>query len=229
MEKVNLLVAIPAFNEADIIVDTIEGLSKIEEIDRIVVIDDGSIDNTSELVTTTGVDLIRFDKNRGKGAALKEVFESYDFEYICLLDADLGKTSHLASKLIEPVLDGSYDFSIAEFPRLKKSGVKSGLGLVKGLAMKGIKYYTGVEMYNSLSGQRVYRRQVIESISYMPNNYGIEVAMTAKALKEGYSYINVGINMSHRYSNKSLKGYIHRAKQFWQILKTFIAMKFKRW
>lgn len=229
MTDKKLIVAIPAFNEADIIRKTIEGLSTLDQIDRIVVIDDGSRDNTSKEVLNTGVDLLRFDSNKGKGAALKEVFKKYEFDYICLLDADLGLSSIEASKLINPVLKGEVDFTIAEFPTRQKAGKKAGFGLVKNLAKKGIKFYSKVEINNSLSGQRVYSKEVIDSIIYMPNNYGIEVAMTAKALKEGYSYRNVPVEMTHRYSDSSFKGYLHRGKQFWQILKTFIVMFFKRW
>jgi len=229
MNEYNLIVAIPAFNEADIIDKTISGLSNIDYIDRIVVIDDGSTDNTREIVSRLDVDLLSFDKNRGKGAALKEVFSKYKFKYICLIDADLGLSSIESRKLIEPVLNGEVDFTIAQFPKRSKPGKKAGFGLVKNLARKGVKFYSKRDIDNSLSGQRVYSKEVIDSISYIPNNYGIEVAMTSKALKEGFSYKNIAVEMTHRYSDGSFKGYFHRAKQFWHILKTFIIMFFKRW
>lgn len=228
MENNKLIVAIPAYNEADIIEKTIRGLKNIEGIDQIIVIDDGSTDDTSRVVSKMDVELIRFEKNRGKGAALKEVFSNYEFDYICLLDGDLGLSSIEAKKLIDPVVLSEVDFTIAEFPSRSKPGKKAGFGLVKNLAMKGIKFYTGQEIYNSLSGQRVYTKEVIDSIKYIPNNYGIEVAMTTQALEKSFKYKNVPVEMTHRFSDGSFKGYIHRGKQFWDILKTFIIMFFKR-
>lgn len=229
MKKNKLLVAIPAYNEEDIIAKTIRGLQTISEIDKIVVIDDGSTDKTREILELIpNLDIIKFNKNKGKGAGLKEVFEKYDYDYICLLDADLGLTSIEAKKLMEPVLNDEVDFTIAKFPERKRTGKRKGFGLVKNLARKGIKFYTNKEVNNSLSGQRVYKRETIESISYMPNNYGIEIAMTIQAINKGYTFKDVPVNMTHDYTDVSFKGYIHRGKQFWHILKTLIIMFFKR-
>lgn len=227
--KYKILVAIPAYNEGDIIGKTIEGLESLNIIDKIVIINDGSTDNTAEIVKSfSNVELINFETNKGKGAGLKEVFNKYDYDIICLLDADIGITSIEAEKLINPVLDNKVDFTVARFPVREKAGKRKGMGLVKNLAKKGIKFYTKVEMDNSLSGQRAYKKEIIDSMKYIPNNYGIEVAMTIQAIKNGYNFENIEVNMSHRYSDHSFKGYIHRGKQFLNILKTLIVMFFKR-
>lgn len=229
MENKKILFAMPAYNEEDVIEKTITGVKSIYENIEIVVIDDGSTDNTRKVLENIdGIDIIKFDKNKGKGAGLKEVFNNYEYDYICLLDADIGLTSVEAKKLIDPVINNEIDFTIAKFPERKKSGKRKGFGLVKNIAKKGIYFYTKKEVNNSLSGQRVYKKEIIDSIKYIPNNYGIEVAMTIQAINNGYSFLDIPVNMSHRYSDVSFKGYIHRGKQFWQILKTLIIMFFKR-
>lgn len=216
-----VLAVIPAYNEGDIIKKTIEGLFAIDDISQVVVVNDGSTDKTSLEVRKTGAELIELHKNMGKGYALKEVFDSYDYDYICLVDGDLGVTSIEMKKLIDPVVRGEVDFTVAKFPSPEKKG---GFGLVKNLARRSVKFHSGVHMDNSLSGQRVYRREVIDSIKYIPNNYGIEVAMTSQALKKGYTFKNIPVKMTHRFSDRSLKGFKHRGKQFWEILKTSIAL-----
>ena len=86
-------------------------------------INDGSTDNTAEIVKSfTNVELINFETNKGKGAGLKEVFNKYDYDIICLLDADIGITSIEAEKLINPVLDNKVDFTVARFPVREKAG-----------------------------------------------------------------------------------------------------------
>ena len=71
----------------------------------------------------------------------------------------------------------------------------------------------------SLSGQRVYKRKVIDSIKYIPNNYGIEIAMTIEAINNGFTFKEIPVNMKHRYTDRSLKGFKHRGKQFIKYLR----------
>ena len=83
-------------------------------------------------------------------------------------------------------------------------------------------------METSLSGQRVYKKEVLDNIEYIPTNYGIEVAMTVQAINKGYTFKEVPVNMKHRYTDRSFKGFKHRGKQFIQILMTLIKLYFRR-
>lgn len=221
MKKGKLVAVVPVYNEGDLIKDTIEGLKKIESIDEIVVVNDGSTDNTSDICKSLGVTVIDIENNQGKGHAIKSAIESISFDYLALVDGDLGNTSWEVEKLIDPVINGKGDVSIAKFP---KAEVKGGFGLVKGFAKKSVYYFTGVELDTTLSGQRVYRKEVLNKIDYMPNRYGIELAMTVQTINNGFSIIEVPVTMKHRYSGRNLKGFIHRGKQFLDILKTSIML-----
>lgn len=221
MKKGKLVAVVPVYNEGDLIKDTIEGLKKIESIDEIVVVNDGSTDNTSDICKSLGVTVINIENNQGKGHAIKSAIESISFDYLALVDGDLGNTSWEVEKLIDPVINGKGDVSIAKFP---KAEVKGGFGLVKGFAKKSVYYFTGVELDTTLSGQRVYRKEVLNKIDYIPNRYGIELAMTVQTINNGFSIIEVPVTMKHRYSGRNLKGFIHRGKQFLDILKTSIML-----
>lgn len=229
MDKGKLLVVIPVYNEEDKIGETIEGLKKINSINKILIIDDGSTDNTSEVIKMLGVPTITLKKNMGKGYAMKKAIDEEDYDYIAFIDGDLGKTSIEINKLIEPILSNSVDFTIAKFQDASKvTKKKGGFGFVKTLAKKGVYFYTKVEINTSLSGQRVYKKEVVEDMDYIPNDYGIEVAMTIQALNNKYSFEEVPVTMVHRYSERSIKGFKHRGKQFLQILKTLIIIFFRR-
>ena len=103
-----LSIIIPAYNEENKIKDTLENIKDIEEISGIIVVDDGSSDNTSKVakeVKSPKITVITQDKNRGKGYALnnglKIAMEKADI--IGFLDADLGSSSKEVSKLITPI------------------------------------------------------------------------------------------------------------------------------
>lgn len=224
-----LVCVVPVYNEADLIMDTIESLRKIEYIDEIVVVNDGSKDNTLEVVKGLDVSVIDLTKNQGKGYAMKTAMLTLEYDYLAFVDGDLGETSIQVENIIKPVINGEADVSIAKFPkRDSMTNTKGGFGIVKKLSKKGVYFFTKKEIDTALSGQRVYKKEVLDKIDYIPNRYGIEVAMTIQTINNGFSIIEVPVTMKHRYSQRNWKGSIHRGKQFIDILKTFIILYFRR-
>ncbi|KNF07416.1 putative glycosyl transferase family 2 protein [Gottschalkia purinilytica] len=219
-----VIAVIPVYNEENFIENTIKNIQSIKSIDEIVIVNDGSTDNTENIVKEMGVKLINLNQNRGKGFAIKKAIEEVDYGYLVLIDGDLGKTSNEVEKLILPVLNDEGDVSIARFQKAKKKG---GFGFVKKLAKYGVYLYTGKKIDTTLSGQRVYKKEVIDKISYIPDRFGIEVAMTVQTFRHGFSIKEVDVEMTHRETGRSMKDFIHRGKQFWDILKTLIQLLYK--
>lgn len=217
--KKSITVLLPAFNEGDRIEDTILSLKKSNYIDRIVVIDDGSIDETFAVAKKAGAEVYALEKNRGKGFAMnfgiKKIIE--DSSIVIFLDADTGNTAIEGDKLIEPLLKDEADVTIAKFPAPKKKG---GFGLVKNLAKYGVKMYTGQEMVTVLSGQRAFKSQVLEKLGPFSSGYGVEVGMTIDILNLGFKIKEVDVVMTHRETGRDIKGFIHRGRQFYHILLT---------
>ena len=199
MKDGKLLVVVPVYNEGDRITDTLMGLKEIELIDEILIVNDGSTDNTQDVIEKLGVSIISFEKNMGKGYAMKRAIDEMEYDYIAFVDGDLGYSSRELEKLIYPVISGEVDFTIAKFPeRSTVTHTKGGFGFVKGLAKKGVYFHTKKEIDTSLSGQRVYRKEVIAVMDYIPNRYGIEVAMTIQALNGSFTFKEVPVEMTHR-------------------------------
>lgn len=223
-------IIIPAYNEEGRIKDTLDSIVDIKEINEIVVVDDGSSDDTYKIASEIKNDklkVFKLDKNRGKGYALNYGLRisMKNADIIGFLDGDLGKSAKEIRKLIVPILDGEADVTIAKFPPAKKKG---GLGFVKGLAKQSVLEMTGVELDSTLSGQRIFKKEVLEKFDEIPFGYGVEVGMTIDILKYGYTIKEVLVNMTHNETGRNLKGFIHRGKQYYHIKKV-LGQKKKEW
>lgn len=214
-------IIIPAYNEENKIKDTLDSIKNIAEINEVIVIDDGSSDKTSEVASSVKDNKIKvftLDKNRGKGYALNYGLEiaMKNADIIGFLDGDLGSSSSEVKKLIDPILNNEADVIIAKFPPAKKKG---GLGFVKNLAKESVLEMTGKSLDATLSGQRLFKKEVLEKFDEIPFGYGVEVGMTIDILKHGYTIKEVLVNMTHSETGRDLKGFIHRGKQFYHIKK----------
>ena len=215
MERPFVSAILPAFNEADIISNTIKALKKIEEINEIIVVDDGSIDNTAEVAKDAGAILLKQKENMGKGAAMTEGAKAAKGDILVFIDADLGASAEEARKLLVPLLRGEADVSIAKFPKADKKG---GFGLVKRLARWSVKYLGGLDLESSLSGQRAITRQVLNYLGSFDSGFGAEVGMTIELGRGGFRLVEVQTEMTHKESGRDLAGFIHRGRQFFHIV-----------
>lgn len=213
---------VPAYNEGDKIENTINNIKKSRYIGKIYVVDDGSNDDTSFRAMEAGAKVLRLDQNRGKGFALKYGLERIvdKNDIVVFLDGDLDASHRDIDKLIEPVVKNHCDVTIAKFSSPKKKG---GFGFVKGLAKRGIKFYTKEEIDSGLSGQRAFKVDVLRKFTEIPYRYGVEVGMTIDILKLGFTIKEIEVEMGHRETGRDLNGFLHRGKQFYQILLTLIS------
>lgn len=219
---------IPAYNEADRIQATIRATKQIPEVDRIVVVDDASSDDTAALAQAAGAEVLRLSQNAGKGAALDAglAHVAEDADVLLLLDGDLAETAYQGSALLAPVLDGAADMTVATFPR--PSG-KAGFGLVKGLARWGIaRMGNGFLADAPLSGQRALSRAAWRRVTPFAFGYGVEVALTIRALRGGLSVLEVPTTMSHAATGRNLAGFAHRGRQFVHVARALFRLVFER-
>ncbi|MCS6861219.1 MAG: glycosyltransferase family 2 protein [Abditibacteriales bacterium] len=207
-------VIIPAYNEAERIADTVRAVQTIPQVDEIIVVDDGSSDNTAEAAALGGVRVIRLPQNCGKGEALTAGVAVARGDVLMFLDADLGETAQHAGALLEPVLKGDVDMTIAVLPPAQRKG---GAGFVLRAAREGIKRATGFEPTAPLSGQRALTRALMDRIGKIESGFGVEVALTIDALRAGARVGEVPVPFRHRETGRDWRGVLHRAKQWWHV------------
>jgi glycosyltransferase involved in cell wall biosynthesis len=193
---------VPARNEQARIADTVTALRLIDTIDEVVVVDDGSDDDTAERAERAGASVIRVPANRGKGAALRTGVASTDADVLCFIDGDLGGSASLASALIAPVLRSDADMTIAAPP---PSG-PSGFGLVERTARWGIRLLTKTDMRRPLSGPLLERCVIAD-------RFGVETALTIDALRAGFRVVEVEAFVEHARTGRDAAGFAHRARQ----------------
>lgn len=215
-------VIIPAYNEEKRIVNTLLAVKGISQIQNILVMDDGSKDHTFlKASSVQGIEVVRKEVNEGKGKALYEGIERVieDADIIVFADADLEESAKDIEKLIIPIIEDVADVTIAKFPSAKKKG---GFGLVKKLAKTGVYINTGRQLDTVLSGQRAFKKEVIQHINHGYTGYGVELGMTIDILNNGYRIQEIEVNMHHNETGRDLSGFIHRGRQFFQILRVLI-------
>jgi len=107
-------VVIAALNEAPRIANVLKVVENHPLIDEVIVVNDGSTDNTSGVVKKFNVKLIENEKNIGKTLSVKKGIQAAKNKLIMLLDADLVGLSHQSiDDLAEPVLNGEVDWTIS--------------------------------------------------------------------------------------------------------------------
>ena len=211
---------IPAFNEQERIGDTLKALKSVDGIDQIIVVDDGSSDETAQAAEREGADVLKLPKNLGKGGAMNAGGKAASGDVLLFLDADLGDSASEARKLIEPVLADEADMTIARFPEIPGRG--GGFGLAVGLARSGIRGLTGRRMMAPLSGQRAMKSEVWKRVGGMAPGFGAEVALTIDALRAGFRVLEVPTDMKHRVTGRDWSGIRHRARQFAHIARALV-------
>jgi len=129
--------------------------------------------------------------------------------------------------LTGPVARGEADMTIARFPRPHG---KAGFGLVKGLARWGIRTLgsTRFDAQAPLSGQRALDSAAVAVCTPFAQGYGVEVALTVRALRAGLNVMEVETTMAHAATGRDVAGFAHRGRQFLHVARTLASLALRR-
>lgn len=215
-----LVIAIVPARNSRRVGETVSALLSTNRVDRVVVVDDGSTDDTAERARSAGATVLVLPSNVGKGDALTAaVAEFDDAEVYLLVDADLAETAVHTGELLDPVCAGVADMVIASFPPAAGRG---GFGAIKNASRWLIERECGYVATEPLSGQRAVRGALLRELSLAPR-FGVEVSMTVDAVRSGATILEMPLPLDHEHTGRTLAGFSHRGAQAVDITRGMIA------
>jgi len=189
-------VVIPAYNEAGTVEHVVKVVKSLNYILEVIVVDDGSEDETAKIAEEAGATVIKHDANKGKGSALKTGFKYSRGDVVAFIDADLH---HLTSKQVEsiimPIIEGKADVTKTKFKREA--------GRVTELTAKPLLnfFFPEIKFDQPLSGQFAAKRNFLNNIKF-EEDYGVDVGIVLDADVMGIKIKEVDIGkIDHNLSS----------------------------
>jgi glycosyltransferase involved in cell wall biosynthesis len=177
-------VVIPAFNEAGSIASVVAELRQAARWPEIIVVDDGSVDDTDARARAAGARVVRHPYNKGNGAAVKSGIRHADTPFIVIVDADGQHRPSDAVRLVSRL--GEFDLVVgARAPQTQASLARRvGNAVLNGVAG----YLTQQPIPDLTSGFRAARREhLVEFLHLLPNGFSTPTTTTLAFIKAGYS------------------------------------------
>lgn len=220
-----LSVIIPIFNEMYTLEEIITRVQATGLPNEIVLVDDGSIDGTKDIVNQyrekKGFIVILHEKNQGKGAAVRSGLDAATGDVFLIQDADLEYDPRDYPALLEPINDGLAD--VVYGSRF--------LGASRRVAMfwhmvanKLLTLFTNI-LYDTIltdmeTGYKVFKKQVVEDMPLHAKRFEFEPEFTAKILKRKYRIFEVPITFNPRdYEEGKKIGLSDAFEAIWALVK----------
>lgn len=195
----DVLVAIPAYNEEIAIGSVVVRTRTLTG--NVLVVDDGSADSTAEVAARAGATVVDHGENRGKGAAIRSIFEyasAENVDAVVLIDGDGQHDTRDIPDVVQPVLAGECDVAIGsryvdgkttETPIYRRIGQRTLDLLTPGTGKSSLT--------DTQSGFRALSPAAIERLSIETDGIGVESEMISSASDQGLSVVEVPIDVRY--------------------------------
>ncbi len=217
-------VVIPTLNEEENLPSLLNEITKIEQIDEIIVVDGYSEDKTSEIAKKYNCKIL-YD-NKGKGSALRKGLKKAEGDIVICIDADNSMLTKEIPLLIAGI-DTGYDICMGS--RFIQGGGTEDMSFTRKL---GNKFF--VKMVNFLwkknysdlcYGYRSFKKSSIDKLDLKEDGFGIETEISIKAAKKKLKVLEVP---SYENARRFGDGKLRTVSDGWKIFKTIISEAFER-
>ncbi len=175
---------IPAYNEASTIGEVLERIAALALDSQVIVVDDGSTDDTAAIAEAAGATVIR-QANGGKGSAIRAAIGAATGEISVIQDADMEYDPVEVPELIEPILRGSADVVFGS--RLRGGKPQRAYLFWHLLGNRFLSLLTCVLYNTTLSdmetGYKAFRTEILKELDLRENGFGLEPEITGKVCK----------------------------------------------
>jgi glycosyltransferase involved in cell wall biosynthesis len=204
MDPKEIVVVIPAYNEEKTIRSVVGNVKRFTS--RVVVVDDGSSDQTYQKAKEAGATVLKHMVNRGQGAALKT-----GIDFALLIGADViisfdADGQHLAKdipRIIQPILDGTMDVVLGSRFLDKSSNVPRIRRLMLKLAIIFTRLSCGLELTDAHNGFRAFSRKAASTIDILQDQMAHASEITREIARHQLSYCEVPVTI--QYTEDSIK------------------------
>jgi glycosyltransferase involved in cell wall biosynthesis len=184
MAPVRVSFLVPAYNEAATIGEVLERIAQLDLEPQVIVVDDGSTDETAAIAERAGALVIR-QANRGKGAAIRVAIPHVESEIVVIQDADMEYDPTEVPSLIEPIVRGNADVVFGS--RLSGGRPQRAYLFWHLIGNRFLSLLTGVLFNTTLSdmetGYKAFRADVLRSLDLRQDGFGIEPEITGEVCK----------------------------------------------
>ena len=205
-----IVAGIPAYNEEQFIAEVVGKARKFA--DEVIVVDDGSIDNTAQVAEAAGASVIDHGVNKGYGESIKSCFEVIKLstaDVLVMLDGDGQHDPDDIPRLLAPIFRGEADVVIGSRFLIRKSSIpryrRFGIHVITFLYNFGSK----VKVSDAQSGFRAYSRKVLDTFTITASGMGASVEVIIKIREKGFSIKEVPISCIYHPGSHSLNPVFH--------------------
>ena len=210
MSRLKIVVGIPAYNEEQYISEVVRKARRFT--DEVIVVDDGSTDNTSQVAEVAGAVVIRHSVNKGYGETLKTCFEVTKAnipDILVILDGDGQHDPDDIPRLLAPILSGEADVIIGSRFLGKVNNIpqyrKLGIGIITFL----YNFASKVKVSDAQSGFRAYGKEVMNAFTVTEIGMGASVEAIVKIREKGFNITEVPISCIYHSGSHSTNPVTH--------------------
>jgi glycosyltransferase involved in cell wall biosynthesis len=201
-ERAAATIAIPAYNEAEAIGPVVTALAAAGPWREILVVDDGSTDETGSRAAAAGARVVRHPYNKGNGASVKTAIRAATGDWIVIVDGDGQHRPEDVARIVASL--GEYDLVVgARAPGAQAStGRRLGNALLNRLAT----YLTERDIPDLTSGLRGARREhLLEFLHMLPNGFSTPTTTTLAFMRAGYNVLFEPVDVRPRTGTSKIR------------------------
>jgi glycosyltransferase involved in cell wall biosynthesis len=227
-KKAKIVVTIPAYNEAKTIGAIIQKAKNYA--DEVIVYDDGSVDNTSEVAKAAGATVIRNSSNKGYGAAIKTLFYTVrekNADIMITIDSDSQHNPDQIPRFLEPILRDGFDIVIGS--RFLNQDDKEKVPAYRRLGIKTITKLTRFGSYNNItdaqSGFRAYNKCALFKLDPFEEGFASSTELLLRAKEKNLMIKEVPVTIIYNVENPSTMNPILQGAQVSYSIAQFISLR----
>lgn len=206
MKEKNFRILIPAYNSERYIDDLLDRIEKMGLLDKVVVVNDGSKDNTVKICQNRGVTVLSNERNGGKGSALKKGFRymvENNVEFFLTIDSDLQHDVKYIPEFIKKYEETGADIIVGN-----RLGDTSTMPIERVFSNRTtsliVSLISGCKIPDSQSGYRLIKTKVVQEVILTSDKFEMESEILIKAGRKKFKIESLPISALYEGAHSSI-------------------------